>query len=317
MSDFMNRASLAGAVDLSSLRKPEPAPGASAQGVGSPGGASGAVPADLLTLPSLVAQGNETNLRNFIEISNQLPVIIEFYAGWSEQSKALTPKLVGLIKSFQGRVLLLQIDIDSNINVAKAFKVGSAPTVLALLRGQPVPLFEGDQPQENIQVVFERVLEIAGENGMNGVVTVAEPTGEELPPALPPHHQAAFDAIDRGDYAGAVAEYEEALKENPGDTLATAGIAQTKLLIRTQGIDFEKVLGSAPETAEEVMLKADACLAVGHPAQAFSTILTRFATVFGEEREVLRKHLLELFLICPADLPELADARRELAALLY
>jgi putative thioredoxin len=201
--------------------------------------------------------------------------------------------------------------------VAKAFKVGSAPTVLALLKGQPVPLFEGDQPEENVQVVFERVLEIAAENGMTGVITVEEPSGEQLPPALPPRHQAAYDAIDAGDYAEAVNQYEAAIKENPADSLAAAGLAQAKLLIRTSGIDFEKVLGSSPATAEETTLKADACMAVGHPAQAFSTILTRFATVFGDEREVLRKHLLELFLICPPDQPELADARRQLAALLY
>ena len=313
MSDFMSRASLAGAVDLSSLRKPEPAVASNSQQSPAQPGAT----ADLLRLPSLVAQGNETNLRNFVEISNQLPVIIEFYAGWSEQSKALTVKLAKLTNAFAGRILLLQIDLDSNINVAKAFKVGSAPTVLALLRGQPVPLFEGDQPEENIQVVFERVLEIAAENGMNGVVTVEEPTGEQLPPALPPRHQAAYDAIDAGDYAEAVSQYEAALSENPADSLAAAGLAQAKLLIRTAGIDFEKVLGSAPETAEQAMLKADACMAVGHPAQAFSTILTRFAMVFGDERETLRKHLLELFLICPPDQPELADARRQLAALLY
>ena len=120
-----------------------------------------------------------------------------------------------------------------------------------------------------------------------------------------------------GDYAEAVAQYEAALSENPADSLASAGLAQAKLLIRTSVIDFEKVLSSAPTTAEEAMLKADACMAVGHPAQAFSTILTRFATVFGDERELLRKHLLELFLICPPDQPELADARRQLAALLY
>ena len=325
MSDFMSRASLAGAVDLSSLRKPEQPLGGGAQ-AGSPGapGAQTGMPqpgaantADLLKLPSLVAQGNETNLRNFVEISSHLPVIIEFYAGWSEQSKTLTPKLAKLTQAFAGRILLLQIDLDSNINVAKAFKVGSAPTVLALLRGQPVPLFEGDQPEENIQVVFERVLEIAGENGMHGVVTVEEPTGEQLPPPLPPRHQAAFDAIDRGDYAEAVHQYEEALKESPADTLATSGLAQAKLLVRTAGIDFEKVLGSAPVSIEDVLLKADACMAVGHPGQAFSTILTKFATVFGDEREVLRKHILELFLVCPPEQPELADARRQLAALLY
>ena len=311
MADFMSRASLAGAVDLSSLRKPEQPVGASQAPV------QNAAAADILRLPSLVAQGNETNLRNFIEVSNQLPVIIEFYAGWSEQSKTLSPKLAKVTNAFAGRILLLQFDLDSNVNVAKAFKVASAPTVLALLKGQPVPLFEGDQPEENIQVVFERVLEIAAENGMNGVITVEEPTGEQLPPPLPPRHQAAYDAIDAGDYAEAVNQYEAAIKENPADSLAAAGLAQAKLLIRTAGIDFEKVLGSAPANAEETMLKADACMAVGHPAQAFSTILTRFATVFGDEREVLRKHLLELFLICPPDQPELADARRQLAALLY
>lgn len=313
MSDFMSRASLAGAVDLSSLRKPEPANGATASQAGVNPGAE----ADLLKLPSLVAQGNETNLRNFVEISNQLPVIIEFYAGWSEQSKTLTTKLAKLTNAFSGRILLLQFDLDSNVNVAKAFKVGSAPTVLALLKGQPVPLFEGDQPEENIQVVFERVLEIAAENGMTGVITVEEPSGEQLPPPLPPRHQAAYDAIDAGNYGEAVAQYEAALSENPADSLASAGLAQAKLLVRTAGIDFEKVLGSAPTTNDETMLKADACMAVGHPAQAFSTILTRLATVFGDEREALRKHLLELFLICPPDQPELADARRQLAALLY
>ena len=313
MSDFMSRASLAGAVDLSSLRKPDQSAVSSAPGQQS----VAANQADLLELPSLIAQGNESNLRNFIEVSNQLPVIVEFNAGWSEQGKALSSKLVKLTESLSGRILLLQIDLDSNINVAKAFKVGSAPTVLALLRGQPVPLFEGDQTEENIQVVFDRVLEIASENGMTGVITVVEPTAEQLPPPLPPRHQAAFDAIDNGDYAEAVRQYEEALKENPADSLASSGLAQAQLLVRTAGIDFEKVLGSSPVSLEEVLLKADACMAVGHPAQAFSTILTRFAIVFGEEREQLRKRLLELFLICPPEQPELADARRQLAALLF
>jgi putative thioredoxin len=303
----MSRASLAGAVDLSSLRKPEPSVQSSTPQVA----------ADLLTMPSLIAQGNETNLRNFIELSNQVPVIIEFYAGWSEQSKALSPKLIKLVGEFDGRVVLLQFDLDSNVNVARAFKVGTAPTVLALLRGQPVPLFDGDQPDENLKVVFDRVLEIAAENGINQKVSVEMPTGEVPPPALPPKHQAAFDAIDGGDYAEAVRQYEQAIAENPGDTLAIAGLAQAKLLVRTEGIDFEKILASAPETVEDVLIKADACFAVGHPAQAFSTILTKFAVTFGDERETLRKHLLELFLICPPDQPELADARRQLAALLY
>ncbi len=313
MSDFMSRASLAGAVDLSSLRKPESAPVAATSAPNSMSTNVG----EILKMPSLTAQGNETNMRNFVEVSNHLPVIIEFYAGWSEQSKALSPKLTKLVEAFSGRIFLLQIELDSNINVAKAFKVGSAPTVLALLRGQPVPLFEGDQPKENVKIVFDRVLEIALENGMNGVIEIDEQKGELPVIPLPPRHQAAFDAIDAGNYAEAANQYELALNENPADSVASSGLAQARLLMRTDGIDFEKAIGTAPGSLAEVLLKADACMAVGHSAQAFSTILTRFATVYGEEREVLRKHLLELFLICPPEQPELADARRQLAALLY
>jgi len=310
MSDFMSRANLAGAVDLSSLRKPPVDPSAAQAAPANP---------DLLKLPGLIAQGNEANLRVFIEISNQLPVVIEFFAGWSEQSKTLSPKLSKLTKAYNGRILLVQIDLDANQKVAQAFKVASAPTVLALLRGQPVPLFDGDQPEANLQVVFDRVLEIASENGMNGTIRVSEDAGldQAAAPALPPRHQAAYDAIDAGNYPEAINQYEEAIKENPGDSLAIAGLAQANLLKRTEGIDFESVLGSAPSTIDEVILQADACVAVGHPGEGFSTILTKLATVFGDERETLRKHLLELFLICPPELPELAAARRQLAALLY
>ena len=313
MSDFMSRASLAGAVDLSSLRKPEPSQQQPQQ---QPQQDLTRGSVEPLTLPSLIAEGDETSLRNFIEISNEVPVIIEFYANWSEQSKVLAQKLEQVTRAFAGRVLLLRFDFDKNVNVAKAFKIGSTPTVLALLRGQPVPLFEGDQDLANIQVVFERVLEIAAENGISRTIMVDAEAVTTAPP-LPPRHQAAFDAIDAGNYEEAVNQYLEALKENPGDSLATSGLAQARLLVRTDGIDFEAVLSSAPTNTEEVLLRADACMAVGHPGQAFSTILTRFASVFGDEREVLRKHLVELFLICPPEQPELADARRQLAALLY
>ncbi|MTA59280.1 MAG: tetratricopeptide repeat protein, partial [Actinobacteria bacterium] len=60
-----------------------------------------------------------------------------------------------------------------------------------------------------------------------------------------------------------------------------------------------------------------ACVAVGHSAEGYQAILTRFAVADKDEREKLRKHLLELFEISPPDAPELANARRALAALLY
>ena len=59
--------------------------------------------------------------------------------------------------------------------------------------------------------------------------------GEE--PPEPPLHQAAYDAIDQGDSAAATTAYEQALRENPRDALARAGLAQVGLLARTQDVD--------------------------------------------------------------------------------
>jgi putative thioredoxin len=192
--------------------------------------------------------------------------------------------------------------------------------VVALIKGQPIPLFEGDQTEETINTVLDRLLQVAAENGVAGNLEIsAEFTDPNLQTVqdLPAKHKAAFDAIDAGDYPEAVSQYEAALRENPADSMAVAGLAQAKLLLRTKDIDFEKVLGSAPNDFESCVLRADACVAVGHAAEGYQVILNRFAMADKDEREKLRKHLLELFAVSPPDAPELAQARKTLAGLLY
>lgn len=312
MADFMSRASLAGAVDLSSLKKADPV----AQSPAAPNGAASSA----VKVPDLVAIGTEENLKNFVTISGSVPVLIDFYASDLEQSTSLSAKLEHLVRSLSGKMLLLKVDSQLSLNVAQAFAVKEIPSVVALIKGQPIPLFEGDQTEETIRTVLDRLLQVAGENGVSGSLEISaefndpnEPTVQDLPVK----HKAAFDAIDAGDYAEAVSQYESALKENPADSMAVAGLAQAKLLLRTKDIDFDKVLGSAPDNYESCVLRADACVAVGHAAEGYDVILNRFAIADKEEREKLRKHLLELFAVSPPDAPELAQARKTLAGLLY
>lgn len=307
MSDFMSRASLAGAMDLSSLRKPEPT--LAAQN-------SAPMAGETIKVASLVMRGNQSNLKRLLEISNGVPVVIDFHTDRGDQSKALSPKLEALIKAQDGRILLVQIDIDAESQIAQAFQITQAPSVIAVLKGQPVPLFSGDQPNEALVTVFDRMLQVASENGLVGTVEVDENIVEEAP-RLPPRHEAAYAAIDAGNYAEAISQYEAQLAESPADALAKSGLAQAKLLLRTDKIDFEAILASAPEDLAGLLLKADAFVAVGHPAQGFSVILTRFANSDTNDRELLRKHLIELFEVCPPDSPEVSAARRALASMLY
>ena len=76
-------------------------------------------------------------------------------------------------------------------------------------------------------------------------------------------------------------------------------------------------MASVPDDLAGLLLKADAFVAVGHPAQGFSVILTRFANSDATDREILRRHLIELFEVCPPDSPEVSAARRALASMLY
>lgn len=309
MSDFMSRASLAGAVDLSSLRKPDP--------IATAAQVNKQPPADLVKVPDLVALGTESNIKNFVTISGVVPVLIDFFASDLEQSRALSDKLEAAVRSLDGKMFLLKVDTQAALTVAQAFGVKEVPSVVAMIKGQPIPLFEGDQAEDTIQTVLDRLLQVATENGVAGQLAISAdfeaPTLEDLPP----RHKAAYDAIDSGNYSEAVAQYEAALNENPADAVAKAGLAQSRLLMRTDGVDFEKTLASVPSTFEETILKADVCVAVGHAAQGYQAILTRFASAEKDERDALRKHLLELFEVSQPDAPELTQARRALALLLY
>lgn len=309
MSDFLSRANLSGAVDLSGLRKPDPV----AQSVKT----STATDVPAIKVPDLVALGTEANIKNFVTISQAVPVLIDFFALDLEQSLQLSSKLEAGVRALQGKMFLLRVDTETALTVAQAFGVKEVPSVIAMIKGQPIPLFEGDQTAETITTVLDRLLQVAAENGVSATLDVSEEFSNLEIPELAGKHKEAFAAIDAGDYQAAVAAYEAALKENPADAVAIAGLAQSKLLVRTKDLDFESVLGSAPSDYESTIKKADACVAVGHMGEGFQTILTRFANADKDEREQLRKHLLELFLVAPPELPELAQARKALAALLY
>ena len=309
MSDFMSRASLAGAVDLSSLRKPDP--------IATAAQVNKQPPADLVKVPDLVALGTESNIKNFVTISGVVPVLIDFFASDLEQSRALSDKLEAAVRSLDGKMFLLKVDTQAALTVAQAFGVKEVPSVVAMIKGQPIPLFEGDQAEDTIQTVLDRLLQVATENGVAGQLAISADIEAPTLEDLPPRHKAAYDAIDSGNYSEAVAQYEAALNENPADAVAKAGLAQSRLLMRTDGVDFEKTLASVPSTFEETILKADVCVAVGHAAQGYQAILTRFASAEKDERDALRKHLLELFEVSQPDAPELTQARRALALLLY
>ena len=317
MTDSAPGAVLRGAVDLSSLRNRPQTPAAPTGGAAAPS-PTGAV-------ASLVMDVTDDTFAEVLELSRTVPVVVDLWAEWCGPCKQLSPVLEKVVAELGGRVVLAKVDVDANPQLSQAFRAQSIPMVVALVAGQPVPMFTGAVPEQQVREVFAQLLQLAAQNGVTGTVEVAgdaapAESGEPAEPELPPLHAEAFEAIEAGDYAGAAAAYEKALAENPRDEDARAGLGQVRLLARVQGLDLQVVrdaAAAAPLDVDAQFAAADLDLSGGHVEDAFGRLLDLFAALPDDERPAVRERLLELFgLIGDAD-PRVLRARGRLASLLF
>ncbi|AKV85489.1 thioredoxin [Microbacterium sp. CGR1] len=303
-------AALRGAVDLSSLRN---RPAAAAAGAQSP--APGAV--------DIVVDATDESFGQILELSRTVPVVVDLWAEWCGPCKQLSPIIEKVTRELGGRVLLAKVDVDANPQLAQGFRAQSIPMVVALIAGQPVPMFTGAVPEQQVREVFAQLLQLAAQNGVTGTLNVGEAAeGEQTPeePPMPPLHAEAFAAIENGDYAAAVVAYEKALAENPRDEDAIAGLGQVRLLDRVQKLDLQDARAAAASGPLDIQAQfdvADLDLAGGHVEDAFGRLLDLFAQLPSDERTPVRERLLELFgLIGVAD-PRVITARNRLSSLLF
>ena len=321
MAELPRGANLAGAVDLSSFAKrSQPAASGSSGATftapsGQPANPS-ATPASKIPVPALVLDATQETLAAFVKISESMPILVNFTTARSETSASLSQKMAEEVIRRNGSLILLRIDGDSTPQLLQMFQIQSLPAVAAVLRGQPAPMFVGDQEPTVIAQIIDRVIDLAVSNGLTSVAVVDE-TAAAPKLDLPPKIQAAYDAVDAGDYQRAVAEFEAALAESPANQLAITGLAQAKFLVRSQNLSMEEVLTKPAETLQDVLDKSDALMAMGHFDKAFAAVLDTFAVADKEDREILRAHLLELFKIAGDGDPLVTAARSRLASLLY
>ena len=272
----------------------------------------------------IVFETDDAAFGSTLELSRTVPVVVVLWASWSEQSTALVETLERLVRARDGRLVLAAADADRSPQLVQAFQAQAIPTVVAVVAGQPVPLFAGVQPDDVIEQVFDQLLELGAQHGVTGRVTAegesddapAEPVEEPLPPL----HQEAYDAIERGDFAAAASAYRTAIAQDPRDSLAVAGLAQANLLGRLQGKTLDEIrnaAASAPDDLAAQLDVADLDLSGGHVDDAFDRLLTLFPKLDADGKRAVRERLVELFEVVGIDDPRVVAARRRLTNLLY
>ncbi|MGN6440592.1 MAG: co-chaperone YbbN [Arthrobacter sp.] len=316
-----NLFNLRGAVYLFSFKRPA-APSGRAPSGPAAGTPQGAQPGGPDEGPELKVNVTEANFQQLVELSAQVPVVFALWAPYSPESSRMLDTLDRVVASYGGRLVLGAADIEAFPQLAQAFQVQAVPTAVAVLKGQPVPLFQGAADEQQVRSLFDELLKVAAANGVNGSLD-AGASGAQEPAPLPPLHQAAFDAIEAGDYAAAAEAYRQALKEMPSDHEAKAGLAQVELMDRLQSVSAQDsdavraLAANEPDNLDAQLGVADLDVAGGHVEDALNRLVAFIGRNFGPEREAARVRLLELFDVVGAGDERVAKARQALARVLF
>jgi putative thioredoxin len=299
-----------GAVDLSALKQKAQQAAAS----GGPGQGGGSY---------VVEVTEQTFEAETIRRSVKHPVVVELYSPRVPTGRELSDTLAEIANSSGGKFLLARLNVDTAPGIVQALGLQAVPTVIALIGGQVAPLFQGVLPADQVRAAIDQLLKAAV---ANGIVGRADPAGgpppadpEEDEPAVDPRFAAADEALARGDFAAAEAEFDKVLAANPGDTEAQAGKAQAGLFARATRFDPEIVLAAA-RADDSVGVQLDAAdveMVRGQVEAAFDRLIGLIKTKGGDERNQARVRLLELFETVGNADPRVLKARRDLMTALF
>ena len=264
--------------------------------------------------PSTPMAGIEVSVENLssdiLPLSLVRPVIVLMWSPRSPESVEMIKVLGKLEIDYKEAFSLARVDIEAHPQVAQAFQTKTVPYAVAIIAEQMVPLFEQSYPEAQVRMVIDKVLTLASEQGV-GQAPAEHMEAEEIE---------AMEALDAGNYAGAEVAYKKWLSRKPAENLAKLGLAQTQLLMRTEGLELNQVIDESTKNPGDIALQlkaADVEMVSGGVEAAFTRLLHAVRATAGDDRIKVKDHLLNLFaLVDPSD-PRLVAARKELASALF
>jgi putative thioredoxin len=187
----------------------------------------------------LIKDGSEaTFMEDVVDASQEVPVIVDFWAPWCGPCKALGPALEAAVTEARGKVRMVKVNVDENQMIAGQLRIQSIPTVYAFYKGQPVDGFQGALPGSEIKKFIDRVAALSGDGGLSEAIAAAE------------------EMLAEGAVADAAQTFAAILGEEPGNAAAFAGLARCHLAMNDLDQAEAFLATATPELAKAQEVEA-------------------------------------------------------------
>ena len=175
----------------------------------------------------LIKDGSEaTFMEDVIQASQEVPVIVDFWAPWCGPCKTLGPALEKAVTEAKGAVKMVKIDVDQNQSIAGQLQIQSIPTVYAFYQGKPVDAFQGALPGSEIKAFIDKLVALSGGDAGGGLADALEAAEAMLEEGAAVDAAQTFAAI-LGEDATSAAAYGGLIRAN----LAAGEVDQAQMLI--------------------------------------------------------------------------------------
>ena len=271
-----------------------------------------------------------------IEKSKTTPVIVDFWAPWCGPCKQLTPILENLVNKKNGKVILAKINVDENQGIAGQLNIQSIPTVYGFVDGKPVDAFQGAQPESKIEIMIDKLIDLAPGNEVPKLLEEADgifkdqkfeeaQTIYETLVGMDPGNPKVISGLLR--CLVQLKKYDDAkemIESLDDESLKNEEIVKINKLISSldagRGSDLEElksVVNNEPNNKDKRFELAKNYLSANETELGFNELLIIFEQDSKWNDEAAKKKLLEYFDLLGFNDPNVLEARKKLSSLMF